>query len=339
MEIMDRFAYELLSQPLPPGVVDPFSGSSGGYDGYGATDDMEQLDNYFRAIGVLPPLPPANNSHVQPAPPASSYDDDDGNAAAALAAYDSDDDDDDIGASLRAMETDARQRPSPVCTDPVARAALVPWMHDLARHFGVGQDALHRAVSYADRFLSARADIVDDDYQLRLLGAAAVYAASKYEDSGTAPRLMNARDIAACCGFAASREVLDAERALLAALGYRLGGPTAHTFVEHFTRRRGVGGQEVRRRAHAIADSSLLDHRCLKLLPSAVAAAAILLAAMCLEPAHDREQVRRWSRELTGLTGYKPLDVYDGLDCLYNMLPDDPGFDMSPLLFADPIPN
>lgn len=107
---------------------------------------------------------------------------------------------------------------------------------------------------------------------------------------------MNARDIAASCGFAASRDVLDAERALLEALGYRVGGPTAHTFVEHFTRRR-VGGQEVRRMAHAIADSSLFDHHhrcccCLMLLPSAVAAAAILLARMCLEPApHDREQV------------------------------------------------
>jgi cyclin A len=103
MEIMDPFAYELLSQPLPPGF-DPFSGGGGSYEAM----DMEQLDNYFRAIGVLPPLPPAN-AHVQPAPAASSYDD----GAAALATYDYDSDDDDIGASLRAMETDARQRPSP----------------------------------------------------------------------------------------------------------------------------------------------------------------------------------------------------------------------------------
>jgi len=302
---------------------------------------MEQLDNYFRAIGVLPPLPPAN-AHVQPAPAASSYYDD---GAAALATFDYDSDDDDISASLQAMEADARRQwTSPGCMDAVARAALVQWMHDFARHFGVGQDALHRAVSYADRFLSARAAVtgvdIRDDYQLRLLGAAAVYAASKYEDSrDTAPRMMNARDIATCCGFAASREVLDAERALLAALGYRLGGPTAHTFVEHFTRRH--VGQEVRRMAHAIADSSLFDHRCVKLLPSAVAAAAVLLARLCMEPSHshDREQVRRWSRELEGLTGYKAIDVNDGLDCMFDMLPDDPGFDISPLLFADPIPS
>ena len=74
---MDPFSYELLSQPLPLGFH-PFSSSGGGYEAM----DMEQLDNYFRAIGVLPPLPPAN-AHVQPAPTASSYDDDDGAAAPA----------------------------------------------------------------------------------------------------------------------------------------------------------------------------------------------------------------------------------------------------------------
>ena len=44
-------------------------------------------------------------------------------------------------------------------------------MHDFARHFSVGQDVLHRAISYPDRFLSARAimatgadDIDNADY-------------------------------------------------------------------------------------------------------------------------------------------------------------------------------
>ncbi|CAD6250437.1 unnamed protein product [Miscanthus lutarioriparius] len=267
MEIMDPFAYELQSVNRCPSASIHSPAAAAATRPWTC---MEQLDNYFRAIGVLPPLPPAN-AHVQPAPTASSYDDDDG--AAAPATYDYDSDDDDIGTSLRAMETDARQRPSRGCTDAVARAALVPWMHDFARHFGVGQDALHRAVSYADRFLSARAvtatgadDIDDDDYQLRLLGAAAVYAASKYEDSrDTAPRMMNARDIATCCGFAASQEVLDAERALLAALGDRLDGPTAHTFVEHFTRK------------HVGQDRPVSVRPPLReALPSNVAAAAVL---------------------------------------------------------------
>jgi hypothetical protein len=205
-----------------------------------------------------------------------------------------------------------------------------------------------RAVSYADRFLSASAIVAggadDLDYLLRLLGAAAVYAAAKHEDRDTA-RMVGARDIAARCGFAASQEVVSAERALLAALGYRLGGPTAHTSLEHFTRHghgggRGDGGSPLalRRAAHLIADASLLDHRCLGLLPSAVEAAAILLARLYLELSHGREQLRRWGRELEELRGYRPPDVNGGLECMYETMPDDPGFLISPLLllFADP---
>ncbi|OEL26719.1 26S proteasome non-ATPase regulatory subunit 6 [Dichanthelium oligosanthes] len=277
----------------------------------------------------------AVDTRVQPAAPlparsAPSHDD---GAAAALDAYDSD-----MDASLRATESDPRERPSPGFLDaarggrvgPTERAALVAWMSDFARHFDIGPAALHRAVSYADRFLSAKgvAPGFGIDYPLRLLDVAAVYAAAKHEDSTTARRV-NARDIAACCGFAASREVLDTELVLLSALGYRLGGPTAHTYVEHFTRHGGRRGEEdileLRRTAHLIADTSLVDHRCLRLLPLAVAAAAILLARLFLTPSRDREQVRRASRELEEMTGYKPMDMYGGMDCMYRMMPGDTG--------------
>ncbi|RLM91908.1 putative cyclin-F2-1 [Panicum miliaceum] len=167
--------------------------------------------------------------HVEPAAPlpahsASSYID---GAAAALSTYDRD-----IDASLRATESDARERPSPDYLDatyggrmgPEERAALVAWMFGFARHFNIGPVALHSADSYAGRFLSASAiACVDIDYQLSLLGAAAVYAAAKHEDRDSSRRV-NAQDIIACCGFAASQEVVGTERALLAALGYRLGG-------------------------------------------------------------------------------------------------------------------
>ncbi|CAN6279093.1 unnamed protein product [Urochloa humidicola] len=388
MEILDPYAHEPLACPPPPA----FASSSGAGDAgiVGATD-ITQLDDYLRAIGVLPPLPPnpgyaaaavwgavdygvgvylpathelyaaaaAVGAQVHPAapppPPASSYDD---GAAATLDAYDSD-----IDATLRATERDPRERPSPdyldggggCGIDPLGRAALVAWMSGLAGHLGIGAAALHRAVSYADRFLSsasasagAGAGAADGDlgcyyYRVRVVAAAAVYAAAKLEEDRAVSRRVSARDIAACCGFAAGpREVLDAERALLAALGYRLGGPTAHTFVDHFTSRGcggGGGGEEetVRRAAQAIAGCSLLDHRCsLGLLPSAVAAAAILLARMSLAPPpHGAEQLRRWGRELEEMTGYRPADVYEGVESMYMLMPHDPGFGISPLLFAD----
>ncbi|XP_062217753.1 putative cyclin-F2-1 [Phragmites australis] len=381
MEIMDPFAYELLARPPPPGY-DPFS--CGGAMNTAVT--VDQMDDYFRAVGVLPPLPPAVvpptsgyttpaatlcgamdyamevpvkcelyaaaiDAQIQPgavdvpavplpAPAAPASDDGAAALKNSVTPYDAD-----IDATLRAMENDARERPSPDYLDttqrgrmdPVARASLVLWMCEFSLHFDLGAATLHRAVSYADRFLSVRPLAGDPSYerQLRLLGAAAVYAAAKYEDRGTTWKL-NARDIASACGFAASQEVLDTERALVAALGYRLGGPSADTFVDHFTRH--SQGQEedldVQRTAHRLADKSLFDHRFMKLLPSAVAAAAIFLARLALKPSHDPEQVRRLSRELEELTGYKPMDVYDGVDCKYRLM-HAPGFEISPLFFVD----
>ncbi|CAL5057311.1 unnamed protein product [Urochloa decumbens] len=359
MEILDPYAHEPLACPPLP-AFDPSFGAGDVYDYEGT--DITELDDYLRTTGVwdamdygvglhlpathelyaaaigahaLPATPPPS-----PPPASSSYDD---GAAATLDAYDSD-----IDASLRATERDARERPSPDYLDngggidPLGRAALVAWMSGLAGHFGIDDAALHRAVSYLDRFLSSAAittPVADLDYRLRVVAAAAVYAAAKLEDSAFSRRV-NAGDIAASCGFAASKEVLDAERALLAALGYRLGGPTAHTFVEHFTRRGcgGVGELElVRRAAHAFAGASLLDHRCcLGLLPSAVAAAAILLVRMSLAPApHGREQLLRWGAELEEMTPYRPADVYEAVESMYMLMPVDPGFGISPLLFAN----
>jgi cyclin A len=102
--------------------------------------------------------------------------------------------------------------------------------------------------------------------RLRLLGAVAVYAADKYEDQGTV-------------------EVLDA-------------------FVEHFTRHYGQeeARLELRSCAHDFADMSLLHYGCLQHKPSAVAAAAMLLARLTLKPTYG--QMRCWNRELKELTGY-----------------------------------
>ncbi|XP_062224461.1 cyclin-F2-2-like [Phragmites australis] len=325
MEIMDPFAYELLARPPPPGF-DPFS--CGGSMNTEIT--TEQLDNYFRAIGVLPPLPPADvpptpsyttpaatlwgamdyameplvtcelyaaalDVHVhpgaveapevslsRPAPPVSH----DG-AAAIKNSYDAD-----IDASLRVMEKDARERPSPDYLNTTQGSRMDPVAH-------LGPATLHRAVSYADRFLSARllADDASYERQLRLLGSSTVYAAVKYEDRGDA-RKLNARDVASDCGFASSQEVLDTERALVAALRYGSAAPRSTPPAVG----RGSGGD--------------------------------LAGEAGLKPSHDSEQVQRWSRELDELTGYKPVDVHDGVHCMYRLMPD-PGFDISPLFFAD----
>ncbi|CAL4887231.1 unnamed protein product [Urochloa decumbens] len=226
----------------------------------------------------------------------------------------------DIDATFRVMETDPAERPSDdylsgtqgrgmIMSD---RAELVAMMHRFCRQYELAPGALHRAVSYVDRFLSAK-KITGGDHELRILGAVAVFAAAKYEDRTTCRRI-NADVVAAFAG-ATRREVLDVERELVAALGYRLSGPTAHTFVEHFTRHlekeeEGAAAVIVRSLARHLADMALLDYRCVAFLPSAVAASAVLLA---------RETVMGYSTGPCLVAGYDLDDLRECMDAIYDM--------------------
>jgi len=226
-----------------------------------------------------------------------------------------------IDATFRVMETDPAERPSPdYLTDTQAgdmmmmdRATLVKNMHHFSRYYGVAPGALHRAVSYVDRFLSAR-KINGGERQLLLLGAAAVFAAAKYEDRKTTWRI-NADAVAAYAGCT-RREALDAERELVAALGYRLSGPTAYTFVEHFMRH--TQGQEeegsaaavVRALAHHLAGMALLDYRCVAFLPSVVAASAIVLARLV---------VLGYNSTTAPVAGYATEDLIECMEAIYDL--------------------
>uniref|UniRef100_A0ACD5YU63 Uncharacterized protein n=1 Tax=Avena sativa TaxID=4498 RepID=A0ACD5YU63_AVESA len=199
--------------------------------------------------------------------------------------------------------------------DEATRADLVEWMDEFAKHFNLAPGTIHRAVSYVDRVLSARTlSTTDTDYELRVLGAAAVFAAAKYEQRSTI-RKLNAKDIAAYCGFAAGKEVTDMEREMLATLRYELGGPTAHTFVGHFTRNsRGDRNMEIRRLAHELANASLVEYGWLQFLPSAVAATALFLAMRMVNPADNQEYFE-------DLTGYKPMELVGGMRSLLRTNP------------------
>uniref|UniRef100_A0A0D9VI09 Cyclin-like domain-containing protein n=1 Tax=Leersia perrieri TaxID=77586 RepID=A0A0D9VI09_9ORYZ len=213
--------------------------------------------------------------------------------------------DDDIDATLRATEKDDKERPKPdylrsVHGDQItasARAAL----------YGLAAGTLHRAVSYVDRVLSLRSlPSYADYYQLNLLGAAAVYTAAKYEEQSTPLKRMNAGAVAWYGGFASGQEVTLMEKAMVTALDYRLSGPTAETFVEHFTRySQSEEELRVQRLARDVADQSLMNYGCLRYLPSMVAAASIFIARCSL----NRLDALVWSTELQELTGYSAQDL------------------------------
>ncbi|KAF8693470.1 hypothetical protein HU200_038867 [Digitaria exilis] len=193
------------------------------------------------------------------------------------------------------------------------RAELIEKMHRFSTSYELAPGALHRAVSYVDRFLSAKKITGGDRHgQLLLLGATAVFAAAKYEDRNTSWRI-NADAVAFYAGTT-RLEVLDTERELVAVLGYRLSGPTAYTFVEHFTRHVGEDddGEATRSLAHRLANLALLDYRCLGILPSAVAASAIIMAKLTLNPA------AAWREDLAAM-GYAVEDLAECMDAIKEM--------------------
>ncbi|KAL5212525.1 hypothetical protein ABZP36_023372 [Zizania latifolia] len=251
--------------------------------------DADYMDSLLQEICLMvvgdDQLPAGAPEHMQyPAAPIS-----DGGAAAAAAAafYEAD-----ILENLRTMEIDVSQQPSPdymsaVQRDrinPAMRASVVVWMDEMSRGYGLADGTLHRAVCCIDRYLSAKPLEAVSPRQLGLLAATAVFLAAKYEKDFTAWRLnasVIARDIGS--GLYAPSEVVHTERDLLAALDYKLGRPTALTFVDHYLARNNgaygnLDGSPTASLARHLADLTLLDYRSLRHPPSAVAASAVHLA-------------------------------------------------------------
>ncbi|KAK3158217.1 hypothetical protein QOZ80_2AG0134520 [Eleusine coracana subsp. coracana] len=240
--------------------------------------------------------------------------------------------DTDIDATFRKMEKDPAERPSSEdylsttqqegtikMMTMVDRADLVAWMYAASKIHRLPPGTLHRAVSYVDRYLSVK-KIGAHRQDLILLGAVAVFVAAKYEESAI-KWVFNADDVADDVGNGCTRnQVLAAERDLVATLGYRLSGPTAYTFVDHFTRHNidedtHEGVAVMRALAHHLADVTLLDYRCVSFLPSAVAASAILLARRIIINSNDDNQ----EEELHKMTRYKLQDLTDIIHDIYDM--------------------
>ncbi|KAI4980438.1 cyclin-F2-2-like [Hordeum vulgare subsp. vulgare] len=321
---LDPFTAELLSGPPIPVAL------------LGRDAETADIDDYLRAINALPPLRPADHyseaALEEPVPsllqdsavPVSGSTGSNNSATRPLSDYDAD-----IDINLRKLENNVEEPPLPHYlktvqgdrVSPSMRANLVIWMDGFTRYYGLAPGTLHRAVSYVDRVLSERTlPPTHMQYELHLLAATAVFTAAKYEEQATIYKV-NAAKIARDCGFSSSKEVIDMEYKMLAALRYELSGPTAYTFVDHFTRySKGDRDLEVQTLAHQLAEQSLVEYRCLQFMPSAVAASAVFLARLILGPMAS--QVRKWNREFTELTGYKPTDLILCIEYLYIMNPD-----------------
>jgi len=191
---------------------------------------------------------------------------------------------DDIHAAL--LELESTYCPRPDYMEAVQndisygmRAILVDWLVEVADEYQLGPQTLYLAVQYVDRLLSI---VAIHRTKLQLVGVTAILVAAKYEEiyAPTVDQLVYISD-----NTYQRQEVVRMETILLTSLGFGLCVPTAYDFCARYCRAgslRGLGSYL----AMYICEAALQDAVYVVHKPSAIAAAAVLLARYMLLTHH-----------------------------------------------------
>uniref|UniRef100_A0A0E0N811 Uncharacterized protein n=1 Tax=Oryza rufipogon TaxID=4529 RepID=A0A0E0N811_ORYRU len=225
----------------------------------------------------------------------------------------------DINSYLRSMEVQAKRRPAAdyietVQVDVTAnmRGILVDWLVEVAEEYKLVSDTLYLTVSYIDRFLSAKSI---NRQKLQLLGVSAMLIASKYEEISPP----NVEDFCYITDNTyMKQEVVKMERDILNVLKFEMGNPTTKTFLRMFIR----SSQEddkypslpLEFMCSYLAELSLLEYGCVRLLPSVVAASVVFVARLTLDP-----DTNPWSKKLQEVTGYRASELKDCITCIHDL--------------------
>ncbi|XP_059454223.1 cyclin-A3-2-like [Corylus avellana] len=214
----------------------------------------------------------------------------------------------DIYEYLRKTEMEPKRRPLPDYLEKVQkgvtanmRGILVDWLVEVAEEYKLLPDTLYLSISYVDRFLSL--DVVNKQ-KLQLLGVSSMLIASKYEE-------ISPPDVADFCSITDNtynkKEVVKMEADILKMLKFEMGNPTLKTFLRSFTsvaQENYNPNLQLEFLGYYLAELSLLDYKCVKFLPSLVAASVIFLAKIMIQP-----KMHPWCPALEKYCGYKAADL------------------------------
>ncbi|KAL2850869.1 cyclin-like protein [Aspergillus pseudodeflectus] len=175
------------------------------------------------------------------------------------------------------------------------RGILVDWLIEVHTRFRLLPETLFLAVNLIDRFLSAEVVALD---RLQLVGVAAMFIASKYEEV-LSPHVANFSHVAD--ETFTDREILDAERHILATLEYNMSYPNPMNFLRRISKADNYDIQ-TRTLGKYLMEISLLDHRFLGYPQSQVGAAAMYLARLILERGP-------WDATLAHYAGYTEEEI------------------------------
>ncbi|XP_015374955.1 PREDICTED: cyclin-A2 [Diuraphis noxia] len=177
------------------------------------------------------------------------------------------------------------------------RAILVDWLVEVAQEYKLQNETLYLAVSFIDRFLSLMSVV---RAKLQLLGTAAMFVASKYEE-------IYPPDVSEFVYITddtyTKKQVLKMEQLILKVLGFDVSNPTTIIFLTHICVHCNVP-LKVMYLAMYLGEMSLLEaDPYLSYTPSIIGCGAVALARLIL----DYEVI--WPEDMAELTNYSLNDL------------------------------
>ncbi|KMZ70808.1 Cyclin A-like protein [Zostera marina] len=233
----------------------------------------------------------------------------------------SEEDASDIDKYLRSLELKEKNRPIWNFIEVIQknvtarnRMVLVDWLVEVASEYNLSSHTLYLAVSCLDRFLSRRSI---PKSKLQLLGVACMSVAAKYEEMSP-PNSAEFADITD--NAFTKREVSDMEINVLKVLEWQIGVPTTKTFLSRLLLLLSIqiqnngSGTQLEFLTDYLAELSLLDYSCIRYPPSMIAASAVFLARLNLQPDSDP-----WCAALGRCSNYSPSDLSDCVNSLHTL--------------------
>ncbi|XP_015607606.1 G2/mitotic-specific cyclin-B [Cephus cinctus] len=186
---------------------------------------------------------------------------------------------------------------------PKMRGVLIDWLVDVHQQFHLMQETLYLTVAIIDRFLQSYRSI--DRKRLQLVGVAAMFIASKYEE-------MYSPDISDFVYITdnayTKAEILQMEILIIRTLDYSLGRP----LPLHFLRRYSKAGKALplhHTMAKYFLEQCLVTYEMCHYPPSLIAAAAMYLAFFVIGTNDADENKSIWTNTLVHYSTYNKEDL------------------------------
>lgn len=193
------------------------------------------------------------------------------------------------------------------------RSLLVDWMVEVQESFELNHETLYLAVKIVDLYLSKETISKDS---LQLLGAAALFLSSKYEENN--PPLTE-DFLYICDGAYTDKQLIRMEKLVFRTINFNLGIPLSYRFLRRYARAAKIP-MAILTLARYILELSLMDYSTIQFRDSKSAAAALFIALrMNDEPG--------WNETLEFYSGYK-IDDFANIVFILNTIvarkPKDP---------------